>query len=286
MRAVDLHTHTCCSDGSKTPRELVDYALEKGLSHIAITDHDTVAALDEAMEYAKDKDITIIPGIELSTEYQGQDIHIVGLDIDYKSEEFIKYLEEFVASRDLRNTKMCALLSEKGLYMTYDELKKEYEGSVITRAHYARFMLKKGYTTYLKEAFERYIGDNGPCFIPREKITPVQGVELIVKAGGIPILAHPMLYHMSWERIQGLVDIMKPAGLMGIEAIYTTNTTSDERECREFADKNNLLISGGSDYHGEAKPKTDLGVGFGKLFVPESVWYDLRNAKKCDRQSV
>lgn len=283
MRAVDLHTHTCRSDGSKTPTELVDYALKKGLSAIAITDHDTVAGLEEAIEYAKDKDIEVIPGIELSTEYQGKDIHIVGLDIDYKSKEFTNYLEEFVDSRDTRNIKMCKLLSDMGLTMTYEELKAEYAGSVITRAHYARFMLKRGYVTSLAEAFERYIGDNCPCFLPREKITPTKGVELIIKAGGIPILAHPMLYGMSFERLQGLVDIMKVAGLMGIEAIYTTNTTSDERETREFAKRNNLLISGGSDYHGVAKPKTDLGVGFGKLFVPEAVWHDLKMAKRGSR---
>ena len=279
MKPVDLHTHTNCSDGSKSPCEIIDYAIEKGLSYIAITDHDTVDGLDVAMEYAKDKPITVIPGIELSTEYNGRDIHIVGLDIDYNNEGFKAYLKDFVDSRDTRNEKMCQMLTEAGFPMTYAELKAEYPGSVITRAHYARFMLKKGYTTYLKEAFERYIGDNSPYFIPREKITPIQGVELIKIAGGIPVLAHPMLYHMSWDSIQKLVDELKPAGLMAMEAIYTTNTTSDERESRDFAKKNGLLISGGSDYHGDAKPKTDLGVGFGKLFVPESVWQDLREAK-------
>ena len=279
IRQIDLHTHTCRSDGSMTPTELIDYAIEKGLTYIAITDHDTVAGLDEALSYAKDKPITIIPGVELSTEYHGRDIHMVGLGIDYKAEEFKTYLDEFVASRDTRNVKMCKMLTDAGFPMTYEELQAEYPGSVITRAHYARFMLAKGYTTYLKEAFERYIGDNCPYFIPREKITPRDGVELILKAGGIPVLAHPMLYKMSWAGIQQLVDEIKPAGLMGIEAIYTTNTNSDERETREFAEKNGLLISGGSDYHGAAKPTVDLGVGFGKLFVPEEVWLNLKTAK-------
>lgn len=279
MNQIDLHTHTCRSDGSKTPTELIDYAIEKGLSVIAITDHDTVDALDEAIEYAKDKPITVIPGVELSTEFQGQDIHVVGLNIDYRADGFKDYLEEFVESRDLRNVKMCRLLTEAGMPMTYEELQEAYPGSVITRAHYARYMLSKGYTSYLKEAFERYIGDNSPYFVPREKITTTQGVELIVKAGGIPVLAHPLLYHMSWDRIQKLTDILKPAGLMAVEAIYTTNTNSDERETREFAAKNGLLISGGSDYHGEAKPRTDLGSGFGGLFVPEDVWDNLRAAQ-------
>lgn len=279
MKAIDLHTHTCRSDGSMTPTELVDLAIKKGLSKIAITDHDTVDGLKEAMEYASDKDIEVIPGIELSTEFHGRDIHMVGLNIDPEAEGFRQYLTEFVESRDIRNDRMCRMLTDAGMPMTYEELQAEYPGSVITRAHYARFMLSRGYTTYLKEAFERYIGDRCPYFIPREKITPAQGVELIVKAKGIPVLAHPMLYQMSWAGIQELVDTLKPAGLMAIEAIYTTNTTSDERETREFAAKNDLLISGGSDYHGAAKPDVDLGVGRGKLFVPEDVWDILRAAQ-------
>jgi len=280
MNQIDLHTHTCRSDGSKTPAELIDYAIEKGLSIIAITDHDTVDGLDEALEYAKDKPITVIPGVELSTEYQGQDIHVVGLNIDYKKEGFKDYLNDFVESRDLRNVKMCKLLTDAGFPMTYEDLKNEYPGSVITRAHYARYMLKMGYTSYIKEAFERYIGDNSPYFVPREKITTTQGVELIIQAGGIPVLAHPLLYHMSWDRIQKLTDILKPAGLMAVEAIYTTNTGSDERETREFAAKNGLLLSGGSDYHGDAKPRTDLGNGFGNLFVPDSIWEVLKKAQE------
>lgn len=279
MRPIDLHSHTNRSDGSMSPSELVDRAIEKGLSYIAITDHDTVAGLDEAIAYAEDKPITVIPGVELSTEWHGRDIHMVGLGIDYKAKEFTEYLDEFVASRDARNVKMCKMLTEAGFPMTYEELQAEYPGSVITRAHYARYMLAKGYTTYLKEAFERYIGDDCPYFIPREKITPLDGVKLILKARGIPILAHPMLYKMSWAGIQQLVDEIKPAGLMGIEAIYTTNTTSDERETREFAKNNALMISGGSDFHGAAKPTIDLGVGYGKLFVPEEVWFSLKEAK-------
>lgn len=278
--AIDLHTHTCNSDGSLTSTELIDYALYKGLDKIAITDHDTVAGLDEAISYAADKDIEVIPGVELSTEWRDKDIHIVGLDIDYKEDGFVSFLKEFVDSRDVRNEKMCRLLTQAGMPMTYDELKDRFPDSVITRGHYARFMLEKGYTSYLKEAFERYIGDNGPYFVPREKTTAADGVKLIRRAGGIPIIAHPLLYHMNWDRIQELTDELKAVGLMGIEAIYTTNSEAEERETRRFAEKNGLLISGGSDYHGEAKPKTDLGLGFGNLYVPASVWDDLRSAPR------
>ena len=278
--AVDLHTHTCKSDGSLTPTELIDYAIFKGLKAIAITDHDTVNGLDEALEYGTDKDIEVIPGVELSTEYKDKDIHVVGLDINYRSAAFTDYLEDFVRSRDERNVKICKLLTEAGMPMTYAELMERFPESVITRGHYARFMLEKGYTSYLKEAFERYIGDNCPYFVPREKTTVYDGVRLIVKAGGIPIIAHPMLYHMNWDRLQSLVDELKPLGLMGIEAAYTTNSPAEERQTREFAKKNDLFVSGGSDYHGEAKPLTDLGMGFGDLYVDYSLWEAM---KKADR---
>ena len=278
--AIDLHTHTKYSDGSLTPEELMDYAIYKGLKAIAITDHDTVDALDEAVAYAQDKDIELIPGVELSTEWRDKDIHIVGLDIDYKAKGFTEYLSEFVESRDVRNEKMCALLSNAGMPMTYEELKERFPDSVITRGHYARFMLEKGYTSYLKEAFERYIGDNGPYFVPREKTTAADGVRLIKEAGGIPIVAHPMLYHMNWDRIQTLIDELKPIGLMGIEAAYTTNSSSEERETRVFAARNGLLISGGSDYHGEAKPLTDLGLGFGNLYVSAELWKEMKAAPR------
>jgi len=277
--AIDLHTHTCYSDGSLTPAELIDFAIYKGLKVLAVTDHDTVDGLDEAVAYAADKDIVFVPGVELSTEYKDKDLHIVGLNIDHKAEGFKRYLKDFVDSRDVRNEKMCALLTEAGMPMTYEELKAEFPDSVITRGHYARFMLKKGYTSYLKEAFERYIGDNGPYFVPREKTTAADGVRLIVEAGGIPVLAHPMLYHMNWDRIQDAIDELKPVGLMGIEAAYTTNTPAEERQTREFAARNGLLVSGGSDYHGEAKPRTDLGMGFGNLYVSEDMWTKLRAAQ-------
>ncbi len=281
--AIDLHTHTMYSDGSLTPKELIDYAMFKGLKVLAITDHDTVAGLDEAIEYAADKDIEFVPGVELSTEWRDKDIHIVGLDIDHKQEGFVNFLKDFVDSRDVRNEKMCRLLTEAGLPVDYEELKNTYPDSVITRGHFARYMLDKGYTTYLKEAFERYIGDNGPYFVPREKTTAADGVRLIVEAGGIPVLAHPMLYHMNDDRLKVLVDELKPLGLMAMEAVYTTNSDAEERESRAFAKENGLLISGGSDYHGEAKPRTDLGFGFGDLYVDMSIWNDLKNAHRTNK---
>jgi len=323
-RAVDLHVHSCRSDGTLTPAQLVDYAMEKGLAAFALTDHDTVDGLEEAAEYAqslrdaqarasegaRNPDAAqalmaqetqnpdaaqagaadgaqnpdaaqmggcalpprhvpeVIPGIELSTEYQGQDVHILGLYIDPQNTAFQNHLRAFVDSRTARNRKMCERLREYGIQVTYEDLLAEFPGAVITRAHYAKFMLSRGYIGSLKEAFERFIGDHAPCFIPREKVTPKQAVRLILEAGGVPVLAHPTLYHMSDERLDILTAQLKDAGLLGIEAVYSTYSAAEERQMRALADKYGLLISGGSDFHGANKPGLDLATGYGKLFVP------------------
>lgn len=309
MRAVDLHVHSNRSDGTYTPRELVDYAAEKGLAAFALTDHDTVDGLDEAISYAEklrqehssarqeeflpESDShansmkqsplipEVIPGIEFSTEYQGQDVHIVGLYINHHNEAFAAQLQAFVDSREERNRKMCRLLTEGGIPVTYEALIREFPNAVLTRAHYAKYMLSHGFIKSMKEAFERYVGDHCPYYIPREKVTPSQAVSLVLQAGGIPILAHPVLYHMSDARLDTLVCELKNAGLVGLEAIYSTYEPYEERQMRELAAKYGLLVSGGSDFHGGNKPGLDLGTGYGKLYVPYEV---LENIKKAVRR--
>lgn len=276
---VDLHVHSTKSDGSLSPSDLVLEAKKKRLKAFALTDHDTVDGIDEAMAASEGSGVTVIPGIELSTEYEGKDIHIVGLLIDKEQPAFRDKIQEFVDSRILRNQKMCLKLTEAGCPLTYEELVGEFPGSVITRAHYAQILLKKGYTKSLKEAFERYIGDRGPCFIPREKITPEDGVKLILSAKGIPVLAHPLQYGMGDERLQRLIDRLKEAGLQAMEAIYCTHTPSEEAKMRSLAKKNDLLLSGGSDFHGNAKPGLEMGTGYGKLYVSAEILDELMKRK-------
>ena len=283
MNIIDLHVHSSKSDGSFTPTELVNYAIEKGLSAFALTDHDTTDGIDEALASAEaaaagGRPLEVIPGIEFSTEYEGQDIHIVGLYIDYKSDFFSRRLVSFVEGRITRNKEMCRRLTGHGIPVTYEELTAEFPDCVITRAHYAKFMLNHGYIKSLKEAFDRYIGDHGPCFVPRKKITPMRAVEIILKAGGFPILAHPVLYHFSKARLEKLVALLTEMGLQGLECVYSTHSASDEREMRSLAKKYNLCVSGGSDFHGDNKPRTDLGTGYGKLYVPEEILDQIRQA--------
>ncbi|MBQ7780520.1 MAG: PHP domain-containing protein [Lachnospiraceae bacterium] len=287
---IDLHVHSNCSDGSFTPRELVEYALNHDITAFALTDHDTVAGLDEAIACARElsgkvceqnpegKTVEVVPGIEFSTEYEGRDVHIVGLFIDYKSEVFRKHISDFVASRENRNEKMCALLREHGVDITYEQLKAAFPGAVITRAHYARFLLENGYVKSMNEAFDRYVGDHAPCFIPREKVTPLQAVDLILAAGGVPVLAHPVLYGMSSARLEKLVSVLTDAGLVALEAIYSSYTNADTQGMQTLARRYGLLISGGSDFHGSNKPGLSFGTGYGSLYLHESILEALRNA--------
>lgn len=271
MCFIDLHTHSTRSDGTLTPTELVRYAAQKGLSAIALTDHDTIDGIDEALAAAQNLPVEVIPGIEYSTEYHGRDIHIVGLFIDYKSPVFQTYLTNFMLSRTDRNHKLCANLQNAGISITYDALLARFPNSVITRAHYAAYLLENNYVKSRKEAFERYLGDHTPYFVHREKITPQEVISVTRQAGGIPILAHPTLYKLGKQQLDILVASLKEQGLMGIECLYSTYTPQDERNIKALAQKYDLLPSGGSDFHGEAKPGLDLGTGYGKLYIPGSV---------------
>lgn len=287
---VDLHVHSNKSDGSLAPAELVWLAAEKGLSAFALTDHDTTDGISEALEAAEEYNrklaegslpplssgreplpLEVIPGIEFSTEYEGKDIHIVGLYIDYEAPFFRKQIQSFVDSRIARNRKMCANLNGAGIDISYEKLLDAFPGSVITRGHYSRYLLEHGYVKSMPEAFDRYLGDHTKYFVPREKVTPAQAVELILKAGGLPILAHPILYHMSDMRLDRLVQGLKEAGLIGIEAIYSTYSAAEERQIRTLAAKYGLCLSGGSDFHGSTKPNLEMGTGYGKLYIPEDI---------------
>ncbi len=284
---IDLHVHSTHSDGTYSPRELVDYAIQKNLKAFALTDHDGIDGLDEAIAYAESLTVTgaknvpeIVPGIEISTEYCGKDVHILGLYIDYKCPVFVEYISNFIASREHRNETMCAKLCADGINITYEALKKRFPNSVITRAHYARMMAEEGYVNNPREAFDKCIGDTCKYYVPREKIKPEFAVEFILKCGGVPILAHPILYHFSDARLEQLISMLKESGLMGIEAVYSTYAPAEERLIRGFAQKYHLLLSGGSDFHGANKPDIDLGVGYGKLYIPEEFLDAIKASRK------
>lgn len=286
MRPIDLHTHSNRSDGSYTPTELVDYAVAKGLAAIALTDHDTIDGLEEALSHAEalaragKPSVEVVPGIEFSTEYEKKDVHVVGLYIAFDAPPFRARLREFVDSRVNRNIKMCRNLQAAGIDITFEKLQARNPGAVITRAHYAAYLLEEGYVRSRPDAFSQYLGDHTKYFVPREKVTPAQAISLILEADGIPVLAHPPLYHMGCDRLDRLVRTLKDAGLMGIEALYCSYTNQDEHDMRRLAERYDLLLSGGSDFHGVNKPGLDLGTGYGRLFVPEQFLDNIKAKKR------
>ncbi len=277
---IDLHVHSNCSDGTFTPTELVTYALKKVLSAFALTDHDTTDGIDEAMQAAEGQPVSVIPGIEFSTNYEGKDLHIVGLFIDKEHPVFRARLAEFLASRKKRNIEMCRRLREiGGIDIDYDTLRALYPDSVLTRAHYADYLMKHHYVGDKKEAFDRYVGDHCSCYVPREKVSPEDVVALLKETGAISVLAHPTLYHMSDARLETLVSHLKEVGLDGMETIYSTYTEGETRQMKSLAKKYDLLESGGSDFHGANKPTIDLAIGKGHLAVPDSVLEKIEAAR-------
>lgn len=283
MQNIDLHVHSNASDGTNTPAELVAYALKKGLSAMALTDHDTVSGVEEALQAAKGTGLCLIPGVELSAEYCGREIHILGLCLDYHSEDFAAYLENVQKIREERNEKMAERLTAHRLPITVEEMKEEYGDAVLTRAHFAKMLKKKNYVKSYDEAFQRFLGDGRPCYIPRERITPKEAIALIHQAHGVAVLAHPLLYHLGMRELDELVKYLKEQGLDGMEAIYSMNDGREERRMKALAEKYDLLITGGSDFHGATKPHIDLGTGRGNLSIPESILDGLYARKKMKK---
>ena len=216
---IDLHVHSTASDGTLTPSRLVSLAEEKKLKAFALTDHDTIAGLEEALLAAKTSSVEVIPGIELSTTWLGRDVHIVGLDIDYSNYYFQEALSRFQDSREVRNEKIMSLLQKEGISITRDSMAEAFPESVWTRAHFARYLLEHKYVGSINEAFDRYLGDHAKCYVPREKVTPFQAISLIHEGGGIAVFAHPILCRLDKDRLESLAAQMKQAGLDGIEAI-------------------------------------------------------------------
>lgn len=277
MKYIDLHVHSACSDGTFTPEELVEHAVRKKLAAIALTDHDTTEGIPEAAAAAEKSGMELVPGIEFSTDYHGRDIHILGLDIRPEQDDFARHLKAFRESREARNEEMAQRLRRLAdIPISLDKLRAAYGDAVLTRAHFGRWMFENGYVRSISEAFDRYIGDDCPCFVPRERTAPEHAIQLILQAGGIPILAHPLLYHLTESQLETLVLELKEAGLQGIEAIYSSNTGMDESSMRRLARKMGLKISGGSDFHGKNKPLLELGSGRGNLRIPYEILEQLR----------
>ena len=261
MAEVDLHLHTTFSDGRLTPTQVVNLCAERGLKVVSISDHDSTRGMAEAMEAAAaHPDLEVIPGIELSTDVPGAEIHILGYFIDYQSAELQKILERFREGREERGRKMVENLNEMGINISWDRVKELSGGEgAIGRPHIAQAMVEAGYVEYPKDAFDKYIGRNGLAYVERLKLTPVEAVEILVENGALPVMAHPTYSATKSDRdevgsLRDNLTTMKAAGLVGVEVYYGDYTDEQVARLATVADEMGLVPCGGSDYHASGNP--------------------------------
>ena len=262
MRA-DLHLHTTASDGRLTPRELVQKAVKLNLDVIAVTDHDTVEGIPPALEAAKSfPQLMVIPGVEINTDVPKGEVHILGYFINYLDPKLRRNLEELRTSRYERGKKMVAKLSEMGINVEWERVMELAGGGSVGRPHIAQAMLERGYVSSLREAFDNYIGRNGPAYVERKKLTPLDAVRLVVESDGLPVLAHPA----DIDPLEPFLLQLKKAGIVGIEIYYNGYSTRTIAQLKSLAQKHALISSGGSDYHGL---DTSIGADIGSIHLPQ-----------------
>jgi predicted metal-dependent phosphoesterase TrpH len=244
---ADLHSHTTYSDGRLSPTELVERAVANGLEVLAVTDHDCTDGLAEALEAAsRNPSLLLIPGVELSTDAPGTEVHILGYFIRWQDAHLQRRLSRFRRSRLDRGRKMLAKLKKLGLDILWQRVRELAGDGAVGRPHIAKAMLEAGHVSSLEEAFERYIGRSGPAYVERERMTPAEATKLIVKADGLAVLAHPR----DVENLEDRLDELTAVGLIGMEVYYQDYGQEDMARLLEVARRRNLLPLGGSDFHG------------------------------------
>ncbi|MCI9046476.1 MAG: PHP domain-containing protein [Hungatella sp.] len=276
MNFVDLHTHSTASDGTLTPKEVVDRASSLGLRAIALTDHDTVDGIAQAKLAAAGSLLELIPGMELSCIYQGTEIHILGFFADETDKELKKGLDELRQVRARRNDSMLKRFQENGFAITKEDLMFGNPQTVITRAHFARVLTEKGYVPSPARAFEKYLWYGSPYCARKETVTPRQVMELMNRCRIWPCLAHPMQYHLGYEEVEKLAFQLKELGLRGLEVYHSSHVKPQSAKLQVMAKKLGLLPSGGSDFHGANKPDIELGKGRGGLRVTYGLLEDIK----------
>ncbi|WP_422448737.1 PHP domain-containing protein [Thermoanaerobacterium sp. DL9XJH110] len=244
---VDLHIHTVFSDGLLTPGQVVNEAHRLNLKAIAITDHDTTDGIPEAVEQAKKfPAMEVIPGIEINSYYNDEEVHILGYYIDYKGSYLKGVLQNLQAKRVKRAMTIVEKLKEMDINVSFENVRKKARGPSIGRPHIAAVLVENGYADSIEDAFEKYLNPGRPAYVPREKLTPFDAVDIIKKAEGIPVLAHPGLLEKK-EIIDQLVEY----GIMGVEAYHKDHSKQQTDYFIKFASSRGLTITGGSDSHGE-----------------------------------
>lgn len=279
MNQVDLHTHTTASDGSLTPTQLVTRASRLALKVIAITDHDTTAGVAEAMAAGRAQGVEVIPGVEINTDVPGSEVHVLGYFVDPDHSELNAQLARILEGRIGRARKMAEALTAMGAPVSFERILQIAGEGAVGRPHVAQALLEAGHVRSFQDAFDRYIGRSSPAYIEREKFTPAEACALIRRAGGLPVLAHPVFFD-RYGAIKEVVDLdqMLPellaAGLAGLEVYYPNYDAVTNEYLLGIARRYGLLVTGGTDFHGVRHNEPDLGG----VYVPLKVVRRLREA--------
>ena len=278
MREIDLHVHTTASDGTETPREVVQLAAAKGLRAIAITDHDTVLGCREAMDEGAKLGIEVVPGIEFGTKY-GIAVHMLGYYMDLDSPVLSAMTRSIVEDRDTRNEKTVKLMQENGIDVTYAQLKERF-GEVIGRPHFAHILMENGLAQSVPDAFDRLLGKGMKYHQYRHTLEIYEVIECIVNSGGVAVLAHPFQYKKNDAELRELIEHCMSFGLKGMECRYSGYNAEQVAYLEALAEEYGLIKTGGSDFHGENKPHIQIGSGIkDTLDVPYS-WLETLKAVK------
>lgn len=277
MGNIDLHLHTTASDGVMTPSEIVNYAKNKGLQAIAITDHDTIEGLKEGLLEGERIGLEVIPGIEISAEHSPGSMHLLGFFIDVNHPILKERLEYLQRARAERNPRMAEKLNKLGINITFDEVLKVSGGGQVGRPHFAQVLIEKGYVRSFQEAFDRFLKKGAPAYVEKMRFSAEESIHFINEANGVAVLAHPNTLQLNgYSELENLILRLVKKGLRGIEAYYPEHSALEVAQYKTLAERHGLLVTGGTDYHGIEKNGLDIGVGRGEMRLPYSIVENLK----------
>ena len=279
--SIDLHIHTTASDGTLTPEQVISQAHRLKLKAIAITDHDTVAGSKEALRSGIPPSLGFLTGVEISATpppfYPGSgSFHLLGYSILLDDPSLNRTLEKLQLARKNRNPAIINRLNELGISITLEEVRKEAGEGQLGRPHIAQLMVKKKVVASIDEAFDRFLGTGKPAYVDKQRVDFDKAIKIIIDAGGVPVLAHPgLLAYKNENQIDELIGKLKKTGIQGVEVYYSGHTPKETRLYAELARRHDLLMTGGSDFHGAIQPDIEMGSGRGDLIVPYELFEKL-----------
>lgn len=267
--SIDLHVHSDASDGTFTPEAITAAAAEKNLSTIALTDHDTIAGLDRAAVACSERGIRFVPGIELEIRFEPGEFHLLGLGLLRPTDEFREALVDLAKKREDRNREMIRLMGEAGIEASYDEVTAFASGKTVGRPHFASFLISRNIVKNREQAFSRFLAKGRPFWAPKAALELADAVRLVVESGGVPVLAHPLSLFVSWGRLGGLVEEFRDLGVAGLEAWHPAAKPRACERLERMAQELDMLVTGGSDFHGDNRPDRKLGLTAGGRTIDE-----------------